>query len=197
MLFYTARLSLCRLSVTSRRCTQSAPPETRHPISSNCEASIEAVTCIITRFRAQHTLRAAPLSFVHGAIAVADALLALGLTRPDLGRTYLPCCSSALREMGKTWRVAADAERGMRQVRSPMQQAMQPSSPDDGCPQRHQGEAQAVQRAECLAPVGGIGSMQCQPIWQSTDHIPADTLSLFDLGYDGGRSAEEMWLCHL
>ena len=196
MLFYTARLTLCRLSL-KECCTLTAPPESRKGIFSKCDDYIEAVTCITRRFRAQHTLRTASLFFIQGIITAADTILALGHLQPDLGRKHLPFLASALREMGKTWRVAADAEIGLKQTFSlhMMQQPTPPSSAETD-PQNCPSKGLPSPSAEGIPPLGDAEHTQNAPMWLSTDQMLHDPLAQLDFGYDGGNYREEDWLAY-
>lgn len=178
-MYHTARLSLGRPLIKMLSPTRWAPSHASVlalNASDSCEASVETISSIVRRFRAQHSLRAASLSFIHGAVAAADAVLALAERRPDLWHTHFTVLHDALGEMSQTWEVAADAGRGLGQVYS-----RQPGLPFQPLP--------LLQDVGVGLPILGTGSQptadhqhliedanvlsRLSP-WQSVDQMPID-----------------------
>lgn len=85
--------------------------------------SLETLVMMFRRFDTQHTLRKAPLSFVHGAIVAVDTVLAMMAYNEQSRRPYLqvndtllPALDTALEGLSKTWKIAADARNGLRNL---------------------------------------------------------------------------------
>lgn len=112
MLFHMTRISLHR----SRMIEDCASPvsESAFAAARICTASVDDVTDLIRRFRTQHGLLRAPLSFALAAIAAAEAVVLIAEQDPEkcahLG-TDLADLESALGEMSETWPLASQARR--------------------------------------------------------------------------------------
>lgn len=117
ILYHTARISLNRPRIIHKdlkdwSCQQSDLLPEAMKI---CDASIEIIVSVLRRFDAQHSLKNAPLSFVHGVIAAADATVALASTRRKddemrlLNGDSLGALAAALGELPYAWEIAAEA----------------------------------------------------------------------------------------
>lgn len=86
---------------------------------STCDSSSDIITSILRRFRAQHSLRNAPLSFVHGTIVAIDATLATAAYKsggiPIVRDTNLPALDASLAELSHAWALASEARAGLRE----------------------------------------------------------------------------------
>src|SRR5882757_6083486 len=120
MLYHTARISLNRPLVSGNN--QSALSSDTSKVMSDafeiCDASVETIIGILRRFSTQHTLKNAPLGFVHGAVAAIDVTLAMSSRsykddrpRPIVKDTVLPAIDAALAELSYAWSIANDARR--------------------------------------------------------------------------------------
>lgn len=129
MMYHTARLSLHRPLVGRDLSILASSNGSRVAFSASeyCEASIETIAGIFRRFNSQHSLRNASLSFIHGAVAAVDGVLALAEVSPTLRHIYLPALDVALLDMAQTWAVAASARHGLQQVLLELHQPSQPS----------------------------------------------------------------------
>ncbi|KAL3428519.1 transcription factor [Phlyctema vagabunda] len=109
MLYHTTRISLNRSFLRSKKA--SAWVEASQNL---CSASVELVVSILQRYRAQHSLRRAPLIFVHGTIIAADVLLRTSPSGlPVLDRGCLSVLEDALAQLAYSWDLARLAHEGM------------------------------------------------------------------------------------
>lgn len=176
MMYHTARLSLSRplIKMVSPTCRASYNASgIALNASDSCEASVETILCIIGRFNAQHSLRAASLSFIHGAVAAADALLALAECRSGLWHTHFPALHDALGDMSQTWEIAADAGRGLEQANSRLGQPFQPLplQQDFGLPFLGISSQPAADHQQLIEDAHVFSRLSP---WQTADHIPLD-----------------------
>ncbi|KIX97485.1 uncharacterized protein Z520_06937 [Fonsecaea multimorphosa CBS 102226] len=126
MIYHTARISLNRSLLSGE--VHGTSLELSRLVSDAleaCNSSVEAIIGIFRRFGAQHTLKNAPLNFVHGAVAAVDATLVM-VSRspkhrnspPHIQDTCLSVIDTALADMACAWEMANDARRGLREVLS-------------------------------------------------------------------------------
>lgn len=125
MLFHTARLSLNRPLVN--RDKRKASASSHYRLISDaievCDTSVETILGIIRRFGSRHSLKNAPLVFVHGAVAAVDVTLEIGACsleenqpRPAAREKFLSALDAALEELSYTWTIAQDARRGLQHL---------------------------------------------------------------------------------
>jgi hypothetical protein len=124
MLYHTALISLNRpFLASSQGDTGGLSPALAKIVSdatSICEASADTVLSILNRFKAQHGLRVAPLSFVHGAVMAVEATL--GVVKLDVDSlpvtddSALPALKAALEDMSCTWEIAGHARKGLQSL---------------------------------------------------------------------------------
>lgn len=121
-MYHIARLTLNRPLLA----TQKRPANRRLDVAIQacgiCDDSIETTVGILRRFSVQHTVKNAPLIFVHGIIAAADATLAMAANSPqDPGSCFqekdgvLQTFDTMLLEMSHSWSVAGDVRNGLRE----------------------------------------------------------------------------------
>lgn len=124
MLYHTALISLNRPFLASgQRDTGSLSPALAKIVSdatSICEASADIILSILNRFKAQHGLRVAPLSFVHCAIMAVEATLGVVKINVDSPSVTddpaLPALDAALEDMSYTWEIAGHAREGLQSL---------------------------------------------------------------------------------
>lgn len=127
MLYHTARISLNRPLVGTYKQSASSTDFSKMVADAFeiCDASVETIVGILRRFSAQHTLKNAPLGFVHGAVAAIDVVLATTATTASLKvdpprsldkNTFLSSLDAALAELSHAWTIARDARNGLQEV---------------------------------------------------------------------------------
>lgn len=130
MLYYSTLVSLNRpfIKLQFSKNTGSTDDSTPTGPTKICLESVERMTVIFRRFRAQYGLRNAPLAFVHGAIAAGNTILSLAAVQVG-GSTntntiaIIPGLSdfeSFLKDMQETWQIAGQMLERLRAARSSM-----------------------------------------------------------------------------
>ncbi|RDL39788.1 uncharacterized protein BP5553_04128 [Venustampulla echinocandica] len=122
MLYNTAHISLNLPFLTSEK-SETLPTSPAKLIADAihiCRISIDTIISILRRFRSQHSLKNAPLEFVHGAITAADAAIATAAFDTSAGplsqNANLRVLDEALLDLSYSWKIAGDARAGLWQV---------------------------------------------------------------------------------
>ncbi|KAH0829762.1 hypothetical protein FOPE_10154 [Fonsecaea pedrosoi] len=126
MIYHTARISLNRSLISADvHGTSSEYSKLVFDAFEACNGSVETIVGIFRRFSAQHTLKNAPLSFVHGAVTASEATLAMAAcsrkgrhTQLSIQDTCLSAIDAALADMAHAWEMANNARHGLREVLS-------------------------------------------------------------------------------
>ncbi|KIW77093.1 hypothetical protein Z517_09539 [Fonsecaea pedrosoi CBS 271.37] len=126
MIYHTARISLNRSLISADvHGTSSEYSKLVFDAFEACNGSVETIVGIFRRFNAQHTLKNAPLSFVHGAVTASEASLAMAAcsrkgrhTQLSIQDTCLSAIDTALADMAHAWEMANNARHGLREVLS-------------------------------------------------------------------------------
>lgn len=123
MLYHTARISLNRTLIDRQRgCSHHV--KTLSDAFELCDIAIESIVGIMRRYAVQNTLKNAPLSFVHGAVAALDATLLMishsslaeARPQPNVKDTVLPSIDAALADMSHAWDIARAARENLQTV---------------------------------------------------------------------------------
>ncbi|OAG39036.1 hypothetical protein AYO21_06756 [Fonsecaea monophora] len=123
MIYHTARISLNRSLISADvHGTSSEYSKLVFDAFEACNGSVETIVGIFRRFSAQHTLKNAPLSFVHGAVTASEASLAMAAcsrkgrhTQLSIQDTCLSAIDAALADMAHAWEMANNARHGLRE----------------------------------------------------------------------------------
>jgi hypothetical protein len=144
MLYHSARLSLNRPFITPSLLPGSSPMTvtTQSKLSTQsmaiCSDAISIILTLLARFRAQHSLRQAPLIFVHGITMAIDVTLASARQESSSGSTVLlndtnlPTLDAALEELAYAWPLAREAKTKFRSVLSTRQVEKEVTQEVDG-----------------------------------------------------------------
>ncbi|RFU34241.1 hypothetical protein B7463_g2082, partial [Scytalidium lignicola] len=126
MLYHTARISLNRPFLSTASDTGLSPASVSSDNSSQsatvCDTSVDVIVSIIQRFKNQHSLKNAPLSFVHGAISAVNIILTTSHYQQGIlsttEDTNLRTLVAALAEMSYSWSLAETARNGIQNLLS-------------------------------------------------------------------------------
>lgn len=122
MLYNTTHISLNLPFLTSekRETLPTPPPKLTADAIHICKISIDTIISILRRFKSQHSLKNAPLEFVHGAVTAVEAAIAVAAfdssADPLAQNTNLRVLDDALLELSYSWKLAGDARAGLQQV---------------------------------------------------------------------------------
>jgi len=118
MLYHITRISLNRPFLTTS--SESIQSELFEGSQKICDTSVDTIVSILHRFKSQHSLKNAPLVFVHGTIRAVDAMMAITRHQsgdiPLIQDTYLQALDAALVEMSHAWTLAGNARQGLQNL---------------------------------------------------------------------------------